>query len=67
MASTARAKLLNGEFFSLTLLILGRDVIAPFAPVALQPNKISHFHSPVGQIFRLSPLIVQSPRWESDP
>ena len=67
MASAARAKLLDGEFFGLAFLILGCDIITPFTPVALEPDKIPHFYSPVEQNFRLSRLIVQSPRWESDP
>jgi hypothetical protein len=57
MAPATWAKLLDGELFGLALLILGRDIIAPFTPVALEPDKISHFSSPLGQNFRLSRLI----------
>jgi hypothetical protein len=35
MTSTARAKFLNGEFFSLPLFVFASDVIPPFAAVAL--------------------------------
>jgi hypothetical protein len=43
MASAAWAKLLDGEFFGLALLILGRDIVTPFTPIALEPNKIPHY------------------------
>ena len=35
MASAARAKLLDGEFFGLPLLIFAGDVVAPLTAVAL--------------------------------
>ena len=46
MTSTAWAKLLNGKFLGLALLVFTGDIVAPFAAVALKPNKISHFRSP---------------------
>jgi hypothetical protein len=46
VASAARAKFLDGKFLSLALFVLGGDIVAPFATIALQPNKISHFSSP---------------------
>jgi hypothetical protein len=47
MASAARAKLFDGKFLGLALLVLGRDIVAPFTAVALEADKISHFHSPL--------------------
>jgi hypothetical protein len=67
MASAARAELLDGKFFGLAFLVLGGDIVAPFTAIALQSDNISHFHSPLGQIFRSALLIFRSPRWESDP
>jgi hypothetical protein len=48
MASAAWAKLFNGKFFSLTLFVFTGYVIAPFAAIALKPNKISHVNYPLG-------------------
>jgi hypothetical protein len=47
MASAARAKLFDGKFLGLALLVLGRDIVAPFTAIALKADKISHFHSPL--------------------
>ena len=60
MASTARAKLLNGKFLGLALLVFTSDVIAPFAAIALKPNKIPHCPSPVGQIFSRPGLLCKA-------
>ncbi len=46
MASTAWAKLLNGKFLGLALLVFTGDIVAPFAPITLKPYKIPHFCSP---------------------
>ena len=53
MASAARAEFFDGKLFSLALLVFTGDVVAPFAAVALEADKIPHFHSPVGQTLTL--------------
>jgi len=48
MASAARAKFLNRELLTLALFVFAGNVVAPFAAVALETDKISHLYSPMG-------------------
>jgi hypothetical protein len=46
MTPTAWAKLLDGKLFGLPLFVFAGHIIAALAAIALEPDKISHLHSP---------------------
>jgi hypothetical protein len=51
MAAATWTKLLDGKLVGLTLFVFAGYIIAPFAAIALKPNKISHIQLPLERAF----------------